>query len=167
MIFEDCRLTGIHLNYFSICKRKLYIYSKGISFESESELVKMGKAVEDMTYQNKTKNLKINNINIDFIENRMILSEIKKSDKMKDSDRMQLKYYLYYLKKYHKTIVDYGILRYPIINKTERVYLNEEDEYNIPKILAEINEIISSDICPPVIESRICKKCAYHDFCYI
>jgi len=160
-------LTGMQLNYYSICKRKLYIYSKGVSFESENEMVKMGKAIENMAYRDKNKNLQINNINVDFVDDCMLLSEVKKSDKMRGADTLQLKYYLYYLRKYYDTIIEYGVLRYPDLNKTEKVYLSKEDEQLFPIMMKEIDDIINSDICPPVINNKICKKCAYHDFCYI
>ena len=36
-------LTATHINYFFTCKRKLWLFSRKITCEHESDLVKIGK----------------------------------------------------------------------------------------------------------------------------
>lgn len=36
------KLSGLQINYYFICKTKLWLYSHGISLELESENVKLG-----------------------------------------------------------------------------------------------------------------------------
>jgi CRISPR-associated exonuclease Cas4 len=60
-----------------------------------------------------------------------------------------------------------GILEYPALRKTDKVYLSNIDKDRIVEIETEIQEIIGRENCPPVLKSKICKNCSYYDFCYV
>ena len=47
------------------------------------------------------------------------------------------------------------------------VKLTEENQRQLEKYIEEIENLITSDKIPEVINSPSCKKCAYYDYCYI
>ena len=44
---EKIKLTGTEMNYYFVCERKLWLFSKGITMESESEAVAIGKVLHE------------------------------------------------------------------------------------------------------------------------
>jgi CRISPR-associated exonuclease Cas4 len=91
--------TGTQVNYYVVCPRKLWLFSHQIEMEHNSALVQLGKVIHEHTYsRERRKNLVIDNrIVVDFYEDGT-LHEVKKSNRMDDAHRLQLLYYLYYLK---------------------------------------------------------------------
>ena len=63
--------------------------------------------------------------------------------------------------------IEKGIIDYPEIRERREIYLSKEDERYLDGILLEIEEISNYEIPPKIINSKICKKCAYYEFCYI
>ena len=165
--FEELKVNGIKINYYYICPRKLWLFDKGIGMENTSEKVLLGTLLHEDSYKmEKLKNILIDNtISIDIL-NKNSLIEVKSSDKMKEADRMQILYYLYYLKKM-VGIDMHGIIRYPKLRKVESIVLTEEDEDKIEKALLDINKILKQDKPPSVINKPYCKRCAYYELCYV
>ncbi|SHF12816.1 CRISPR-associated exonuclease Cas4 [Marinitoga hydrogenitolerans DSM 16785] len=160
-------VTGIEFYYYFVCKRKLWFFTHGISMEDENEDVKIGKLIEENYYKNSQKNIMINEeINIDYIKKKNVLHEIKKSQSLEEASIWQLKYYIYYLNK-RGVNIKYGIIDYPKIKKRIKIEYNLEDEKIIEKVLIDINNIKESRNLPKKIDNKICKKCAYYEFCYI
>ena len=88
-------ITGLMVNYYFLCKRKLWLASRKINMESESDLVGIGKAIDENTYAGEKHNFFIEDFaNIDYLKNNTVY-EVKKSDKMLEPAIMQVKYYLY------------------------------------------------------------------------
>ena len=77
----------------------------------------------------------------------------------------QLLYYMYYLKKEKDIDNTVGYLNYPTLRKEINIQLTEEKEKELEEILNDIIEIINSDIPKPK-KTRICRKCAYFEFCF-
>ncbi|WP_286317289.1 Dna2/Cas4 domain-containing protein, partial [Romboutsia ilealis] len=44
---EDLKVQGVKINYYYICKRKLWLFSKGITMEQNSSRVESGKIVHE------------------------------------------------------------------------------------------------------------------------
>ena len=42
---QNLNIQGIKINYYFICKRKLWLFSKGITMEQENDRVMSGKIV--------------------------------------------------------------------------------------------------------------------------
>ncbi|AEV69183.1 CRISPR-associated protein Cas4 [Acetivibrio clariflavus] len=164
--FEDYKTQGVKVNYYYICKRKLWLYSKGIKMEQLSDRVLSGKVLHETAYsRQKSREILIDDLlKLDFVEGDFV-REIKLTSKMQDSDKMQLLYYLYYLKK--KGIEKKGILNYVKEKKQEVIELNEGDETEIEKALVEIKTICNMEKPPPLEKKPICKKCAYYEFCFV
>lgn len=49
--------------------------------------------------------------------------------------------------------------------KEQQVVLRELE--NLKEIIDEISKIKESDIPPRFLKMKLCKKCAYHDLCFI
>ena len=60
-----------------------------------------------------------------------------------------------------------GRIDYPLIKKTLLVELTEEDIDRLKEIIEEIAEIKRNDTPPQFLSMKLCKKCAYHDLCFI
>lgn len=159
-------ITGVQIYYYFVCKRKLWYFIKNLQMEDSEENVILGKIIDENSYMREDKHININNvINIDYIKDD-ILCETKKSNKIEEASIMQLKYYLYYLKKNGADGFT-GEINYPTLKKKVEVVLSEEDENRLEEICKEIL-IIAHDLKPERFQKKaICKKCAYHDFCFI
>jgi CRISPR-associated exonuclease Cas4 len=163
---EKLKVQGIKFNYFYICKRKLWLFSKGISMESNSDRVLEGKVVHESSYmREKRKEILIDDIiRLDIIDGEYV-KEVKISSKMNKADKMQLLYYLFYLKQLG--IEKKGTLNYVREKKVEEIQLTEESEEEINSSLIEIDKLCKEDTSPKVINMPFCKKCSYYEFCYI
>lgn len=161
------KITGIMLYYYFVCKRKLWLFYNGISMEDENENVQIGKFLDENTYCNERKHIMINNeINLDFVKDFRMIHEIKKSRKIEEASIWQVKYYLYYLKKYEVGDIS-ATIDYPLLKRTIKVELTEDDIIKIDKILNEIVEIINNLSIPVCENSKKCKKCAFFDLCMV
>ncbi|MGN2370737.1 CRISPR-associated protein Cas4 [Clostridium cagae] len=164
--FEFYKTQGIKVNYYYICKRKLWLFSKGISFERYNDRVSQGKTVHENSYmREKNKEVEIDgNIKLDIVDKNFI-REVKISSKMEKSDKMQLLYYLYYLNVFG--IKRKGKLNYITERRTEEIELKEYDIREIEESLKEIKAIENLNSPPSKINKPFCKKCSYYEFCYI
>lgn len=163
---ED-RITGVMVYYYFVCQRKLWYFSHEINMEAEDENVMLGKLLDENSYQRDDKHINIDNvINIDFIKEHQELHEIKKSKSIEEAGIWQVKYYLYYLRqrgvKNLKAKIDY-----PLLKKNLTVELTEEDTEELESIISGITDIKHMQFPPKFSEKKICKKCAYHDLCFI
>lgn len=160
-------ISGTMFYYYFVCKRKLWLFSNGIQLESENEDVKIGKLIDENSYSRELKHVLIDEtVNIDFIKEWKILHEVKKQKSVEEAGIWQLKYYIYFLRK-RGINIESGILDYPKLKKREIVNLSKDDEKKIEKILKEIDEILKLKEPPKVEKIKLCKKCAYYEYCYI
>ena len=153
--------------YYFVCKRKLWFFCHQINMESENEDVILGKILDDNSYQKDDKHINIDDvINIDFIREEKELHEVKKSRVLEEAGVWQLKYYLYYLQK--RGVVDLkGKIDYPLLKKTMKIELYDKDIKEIERIIEEISVIKRAELPPALLESKVCRKCAYFDLCFV
>ena len=163
------KITGTHFNYYQVCKCKLWLFANGINFEHTSDLVYEGKLIHEDSYpqrSSKYEEIEMDGIKVDFYDPKnKIIHEIKKSNKVELAHEWQLKYYIYVFVKNGITDVS-GVLEYPTLRKTKEVFLSELDMAAIEDMKSGINQVISSDECPPLQKKGICKNCSYYEFCY-
>lgn len=160
-------VTGIMVYYYFVCKKKLWYFANQIQMEQNSELVEIGKIIDETSYENQEKHILIDNtINIDFIKNSAILHEVKKTKSIEEASIWQVKYYMYYLEqkgvKNVKAKIDF-----PLIKETKDITLDNEDRQALKNIITNIRKIINSNVPIDVVQDKRCKKCAYYDLCYI
>ena len=160
-------ITGIMMYYYFVCKKKLWYFANQIQMEQNSELVEIGKIIDETSYENQEKHILIDNtINIDFIKNGAILHEVKKTKSIEEATIWQVKYYMYYLEQKGVENVKAKI-DFPLIKETKDIVLNNEDRQALQNVIENIKKIINSNIPIDVIQNKKCKKCAYYDLCYI
>ena len=160
-------ITGTMVYYYFICKRRLWYFSNQINTAQDSELVQIGKVIDETTYKREKKEILIDNtIKIDFISNGTILHEVKKTKSMEEAEIWQLKYYMYYLEqkgiKNIKAEIDF-----PLLRETKKIILEDEDREVLKNVVKNIENIVNQDKPPKIIDSKICKKCSYYDLCYV
>ncbi|RYL93713.1 CRISPR-associated protein Cas4 [Sporolactobacillus sp. THM19-2] len=158
-------LGGLHIQYYVVCKRKLWLYSKNINLAPDNDKVLEGAVLHDRAYrQVKERDIHIDNqIQIDAIDKQYI-REVKNSSKMIEADQWQLIFYLYELKK--RGINKKGLIQYTKERKTEEIELTPNKVTELKKMVNEIEQIIYQTKPPKFVKKRYCKSCAYHDFCF-
>lgn len=163
-------VTGTHLNYYHVCKRKLWLFANGINMEHTSDLVYEGKMLHETSYPQRPERyeeLEVDGIKIDFYDARnKIIHEIKKSDKIEEAHEWQVKYYIFVLEQNGVEGVT-GLLEYPVIRQTAKVFLTDADRSELEETKNDLQRIVEGETCPPVIRNKICRKCSYYEFCYV
>jgi CRISPR-associated exonuclease Cas4 len=164
------QLTATHINYFFICRRKLWLFSNGINMEHTSQAVAEGKLIGETTYPQRPEKyteVEIAGSKIDFYDAKAkVVHEIKKSDKMETAHQWQVKFYIWLLE---QNGIDgaTGILEYPSLREKTEVLLTGDDRATLVNTVKEIEALVQKEECPARINAKICKSCSYHDFCYI
>ena len=161
------RITGTMINYYFICKRKLWLFAHDITMEADNEDVIIGKVIDEQSYARQNKGLSIDGvINIDFVDSDLIIHEVKKSMAGGDAAIWQTKYYLYIVQQRGLAITKAQV-NVPKQKKIIEVELEQGDDEKIKNLLDEIECIIASAVPPPIINKSLCKKCAYYELCYV
>src|SRR5699024_1889669 len=155
-----------HIQYYFVCPRKLWLYTKNLGLEEGFERVEDGKLLHDSSYKRAEKRELYTDerFKIDVLDGEYV-REIKLSSKMTEADKYQMLFYLYELKK--RGLERKGLISYTKEKKTEEIILTEEDERMLEDIQQQIEEIVKEERPPSVINKPYCKKCAYYEFCYI
>ncbi|NKF06726.1 CRISPR-associated protein Cas4 [Clostridium gasigenes] len=163
----DKPISGMMIYYYIVCKRKLWYFYNQIQMEADNENVKIGKVLDETAYGREEKHINIDDvISIDYIKNRGVLHEVKKSRKIEEAGIMQIKYYLYYLKQRGVEGIT-GKVDYPLLKQSVDIELTAEDEKYIETVLIDLKELVNKPL-PPLLERKsICKSCAYFELCYI
>ncbi|MCY6354754.1 CRISPR-associated protein Cas4 [Clostridium sp. ZS2-4] len=163
---EKFKTQGVKVNYYYICKRKLWLFSKGITMEDTSDRVLSGKLVHEDSYsRKKNKEMLIDDILKLDIMDKDYVREVKITSKMPLPDKMQLYYYLFYLKQIG--IEKKGSINYVKEKRIEEIELTPEVEEKIKDTLIDIKRIESSSNPPKLVKLPYCTKCAYYQFCYV
>ena len=163
------QINATLVNLYNVCKREMWLHANGIRFESTSDLVYEGKLIHEDSYPQRSakyEEVEMDGIKVDYYDvKNKVIHEIKKSDKVDKAHEWQLKYYIYVFEKNGISGVS-GILEYPTLRKTSKIYLSDVDRDMIREMELDIQHIISLDECPPLTKKRICKNCSYFEFCY-
>lgn len=163
-------IIATHINYYHVCHRKLWLFANGIRMEHTSETVAEGKLIGETTYPDragKYTEIEVDGIKIDFYDAKnKVVHEIKKSNKVERAHIAQVKYYIYKLEQQGIEGVS-GLIEYPKMRQRETVILNADDREQIRQWEVDIRQLVASEICPPLLNKPICKKCSYYDFCYV
>ncbi|MHB8361109.1 MAG: CRISPR-associated protein Cas4 [Thermoplasmataceae archaeon] len=162
--YED--LTGTLLNYYGHCKRQAWLFSRGMTMESDSDRVKLGKWIDENTYKKRNQvELPDKRIKVDFItkgNDGIELHEVKSSKIPKPEHKIQLGFYL--LKLEESEVNAIGVLNYPEINKIIKFKLDDIRSETKEAIDSLIN--ILNGACPARLSRSGCRGCAYFELCY-
>ena len=164
--FNEIKTTGLQVQYYRVCQRKLWLHTHQISFEHESDRVLEGKVLHEQSYNHKkSKEVMIENlIKIDLYDEKFV-GEVKSSSKMREADKAQLLYYLYILKQYG--IERTGRLHYPREKRVEEIELTATDEARLEEVLLKIKKVVATSKPPKAEKLPYCGKCAYYHFCWV
>lgn len=156
---------GVDIQYLMLCKRKLWLYKKGIRMESESDQVALGHVLHENAYPRlERREIMVDEgFKIDLMDGEYV-REIKLSSSMTEADRMQMLFYLYQLSL--RGIQKKGLISYTKEKRTEEVELKEEDKPRIARLIREVYEIIQQPMPPAAKKLPYCKSCAYYAFCF-
>lgn len=161
------KITGVMVYYYFICPRKLWYFANEINMEQNSELVAIGKILDETSYTREKKGILIDNtINVDFIQDGAVLHEVKKTKAIEEAGIWQLKYYMYYLERKGVQTVS-ATVDYPLLRETRDIVLEDDDRTVLENVEKNIQEIVSEEKIPGVLNSKICRNCAYYDLCYV
>ncbi len=173
------QLTATHVNYYFICRRKLWLFANGITMEHTSNAVAEGKLIGHTTYPQRAERYQEIDVSatlgpgieglgkIDFYDAKAkVVHEIKKSDSMETAHQWQVKFYLWLLEQ-NGIGGATGILEYPKLREKTEVSLTDDDRATLLQTATDIKRLAEDERCPAVINAKICKNCSYHDFCYI
>ncbi|RQP11215.1 MAG: CRISPR-associated protein Cas4 [Chryseobacterium sp.] len=171
-------LLATHINYFFVCKRKLWLFSNGINMEHTSDTVYDGKMLHENSYPQRAQKHNEMELSaqygdieltgkIDFYDAATkTIHETKRSDKVETAHEWQAKFYIWLLEL--NGISDAtATLEYPKLRQTNQVQFTETDRQRLQALVHEIREMIASENCPPRINSKICKSCSYFELCYV
>ncbi len=169
-LFDRLRFTGTQVAYYFLCKRKLWLFSHGITHEKSSELVALGKVIDEFSFkrEKRVEHYGETPVKVDFIRERgeIVVHEVKKSRKMEEVHEWQVKYYIYYLRR-RGVDVRKGVIHYPRSLRIKEVILTKSDEKRIEEALREMSVILKMPEPPPPVNKPFCSKCAYYEFCFI
>ncbi len=161
------RINGVKVNYWATCLRRLWLFSRHITLEHTSDRVALGRFLHETAYRHQDRRdvLVHELIRIDLLHQRNRLIEIKYSPKLVHAARLQLAYYLWYLKQLGAADLS-GELRFPRQRRVQRVELTPELEQEVIKALNDIPAIESLPRPPQVEWQPYCKACAYCELCW-
>jgi len=159
-------VTGTLISYYFICKTKLWLFANKINLEDNSEDVRIGKVLHEIS-ETKVNEISFENIKVDKITKDYVV-EVKKSDSDIEAAKWQLLFYLYTLKQ--KGIIKKGRLevfeKKRLNKKRFEIILDEENEKRLLEIINDIENLLNSPMLKPVFKNK-CRKCAYYEFCFL
>ena len=159
------RITGGLLHEYMACERAAWYSYRRVSFENE--LVMLGKMMHQNSYKGEVKNIFMDNISLDFIKNEngeVWIYEVKKSSKMIEAAKMQLLFYLKWLK--DRGVNAKGKIAVPKEKIQIEVMLKDNEEQELTKVINEMETVISRAKPPRARWKKICEKCAYAELCW-
>lgn len=90
-MIDEIYIKGTQVNYYFVCKTKLWLFSHHIGMEKESDAVKLGKLLHRETFRRDDKDVQIGPIAIDVVRRGdfVEIREVKKSDRFEEAHRFQ------------------------------------------------------------------------------
>ncbi len=163
---EEINVGGTLVWYYYICKREVWLMAHQITPDQDDTNVILGRFFSEQTYNRSKKEVAFGSVKFDIVKKDrrgLVIGEVKKSSKYKESAKMQLAFYL--LELHNQGIAAAGELLFPREKKKEIIELDEELINRLNQTIEDIKEIVNLPRPPAVEETRFCSKCAYHEFC--
>lgn len=162
----ETRVTGLMVQYYHVCERELWFMSRGIDIDRETTNIQRGTHVDETSYRDARSSFMIDNrIQLDVLDSGDIM-EVKVSSTLEKPARMQLLFYLWYLREIHGVEKD-GVLAYPTERKRESVTLDDSAACEIERTIAGILEVVSREQPPDLEKKSYCDACLYQDLCWM
>lgn len=160
------RITGLMVQYYHVCKRELWFMSRGIDIDRETTNIQRGTHVDETSYQNARSSFMIGNrIQLDVLDSGDVM-EVKVSSTLEKPARMQLLFYLWYLREIHDVEKD-GVLAYPTERKRESITLDETATEEVESTIQGILDVVDREQPPELEKKPYCDSCLYQDICWM
>lgn len=164
---QELHVSGTLVWYYYICPREVWLIGHHITADQDDANVSLGRFIQDYSYPRERKELSVGHSKLDVFKvgnGELIIGEVKKTSKYRQSARMQLAFYLNELKQ--RGVNARGELRFPREKTREEVFLDEETEKELDTTRRDILRILYLPQPPPSAKIKFCKKCAYAEFCW-
>ncbi|GBD11647.1 hypothetical protein HRbin23_01318 [bacterium HR23] len=165
--FFALRTNGIKVNYWVVCRRKLWLFSKGVRMEHTADRVLLGRLLHEEAYrhQGRREVMLDDLVRIDVVEGGERVLEVKYSSRLAQASRLQVAYYLLYLR--HMGAGDLvGEVRYPRERRREEVRLTPQVEAQVAEALRGVAQVEALPSPPPAPFTPLCRACAYAELCW-
>ncbi len=160
------KITGLMIQYFHVCKRELWFMSRGIDIDRETTNIQRGTHVDETSYNDSRSSFMIDNrIQLDVLDSGDVM-EVKVSSALEKPARMQLLFYLWYLREIHG-VEKNGVLAYPTERKRESVTLTKKTTEQIESTINGILQVVNQDQPPALKKKPYCDSCLYQDLCWM
>lgn len=164
---SDIGVGGTLIWYYYICKREVWLISHQLTPDQEDTNVAIGRLIDRNSYSREKKEIAVGSSKMDIfrvVDGKLVIGEVKKSSRYRDSARMQLAFYLKELAE--RGIEAIGELRFPEEKKRETVELNEELINELQNVERDILRIVYMEKPPAPKKVKWCRNCAYAEFCW-
>jgi len=164
---QELHVSGTLIWYYYICHREVWLIGHQITPDQDDANVSLGRFIQDYSYPRERKELAVGHSKMDIFRvggGELIIGEVKKSSKYRQSARMQLAFYLSEL--HRRGVNAKGELRFPREKQKEEVILNEKLEKELDRTRREILRILYLPQPPLPAKIPFCKRCAYAEFCW-
>ncbi|AII14453.1 CRISPR/Cas system-associated RecB-like nuclease Cas4, type I-B/HMARI [Campylobacter iguaniorum] len=165
-MFNQDQVSGTLVNYFTTCKREAWLYAHQIHARQDDENILMGKALASIKEPN-LQDFPFSNLKFDKLsklKGHYQITEYKKTLKNKEAAINQLLFYMYILKTNLKLKLISGKV---ICGKTVlSVEGNDENFVKMKLTIEDIVSLVNEPKAPPPVAKKICKNCAYNDYCF-
>ncbi|MFB6125682.1 MAG: CRISPR-associated protein Cas4 [Halolamina sp.] len=159
------RVTGVMMQYYHVCERELWFASRNLEIDRTNANVVRGTEVDESAYSDRGRqNLRLGMVALDLLEDGRVI-EVKPSSTLTEPARMQLSYYLWYLRRVAGVDRE-GVLAHPTERKRESVTLTPGRVEKVEASIRGIHRVVSKESPPPAEEKPFCESCAYHDLCW-
>lgn len=164
---SDHHVTATLIWYYFICHREVWLMAHQVTPDQDHTHLEIGRHIHDQSYPRAKKQVDLGGLKLDILGRDgedLVVGEVKKSSRYRESSRMQLGFYLKELKE--KGITARGELRFPEEKRKETVLLDEGLEGELERVERDILRIMYLDAPPPPEKVKWCQKCAYEEFCW-
>lgn len=160
-------VTGTHIWYYFICKRELWLMMHSIAPDQEDENIDIGRFLHDYYSKRGKEEVDIGSGKIDRIKkigNELVVQEIKKTSRFKESSYFQLLFYLEQLMQ--MGIKARGELLFTEEKTKEQVELTDENREKLLEAVKDIQTYAKLPVPPSPKKIKFCNRCAYRDYCW-
>ncbi|MEG6615206.1 CRISPR-associated protein Cas4 [Peptococcaceae bacterium 1198_IL3148] len=167
MYRDEVKVGGTLIWYYYVCKREVWLMAHQITPDQDDTNVVLGRFFAEQSYNRNKKEVAFGHMKFDIVKkgkDGLVVGEVKKSSKFRESARMQLAYYL--LELHINGIKAKGELLFPREKRKEIIELNEDLIIKLKNAEKEILQIIHSPVPPDAKKINFCNKCAYAELCW-
>jgi len=167
MADSEVGVGGTLIWYYFICKRQVWLMSHQLTPDQDDTNIAIGRLIDSNSYGREKKQLVVGSSKMDIfsvVDGHLVIGEVKKSSRYRDSARMQLAFYLKELTE--RGIEATGELRFPEEKQRETVELDQKLREDLDRVERDILRILYLDNPPTPVKIKWCRKCAYAEFCW-